>query len=663
MVDMNIADFHFLRPFWLLAIIPLIALVVVLKRMSRHSGGWQSVLPTHLYQHLVAQNGLKSAKPPFYILTTAWLLASVALAGPTWLRLPQPVYQLNSGKVVVLDMSLSMRATDVSPNRLTRAKYKAIDLVKAIAEGETGLVAYAGDAFTISPLSSDAQNLTTLIPSLSPEIMPVEGSEPFLGLESAINLLHNAGYQEGEIFWITDGIENSQVAEVSKLLENSPYRLSVLGVGTADGAPIQLLNGDFLKDSSGAVVVPRLRASNLKILARKGKGRYIAMRTDDSDIDYLKNQSVISSDEEKEGEANENFGDKWQEMGPYLLLLLVPLAAYGFRRGMLGIFALFLLLPAYTPTASANWWDDMWQTKNQQGQQAFQAENYNAAAEHFEDPMWRGAAAYKAQDYDAALAAFQQAKGAQARYNEGNTLAQLGKLDEAIEAYDKALEIDPAHEDAKANKALLEQQKEQQKEQQDQQQQDNSDQQQGDDSQQNDNSQQSDNSEQGDNNQQGEQQNEQSSDQQQSQGSEQSQDGNSSDQSDANPSQPEDQPEQDNQGEQEGENEGDEPSAEQQNKDASAQEEQDSSANNQSSHAMNDDQQLNEQDAQEQQASAAGVQSPEELTDEQKEQMQRMQTLLNRVPDDPAFLLKRKMQIENQKRRQQRTPTQRQRNW
>lgn len=660
MVDMNIADFHFLRPLWLLAIIPLIALIALLKRMSQHRSGWQSVLPTHLYRHLVAQNGLKSAKPPFHILATAWLLASIALAGPTWLRLPQPVYQLNSGKVVVLDMSLSMRATDVSPNRLTRAKYKAIDLVKAIAEGETGLVAYSGDAFTISPLSSDAQNLTTLIPSLSPEIMPVEGSEPFLGLESAINLLHNAGYQQGEIFWITDGIENRQVAEVSKLLENSPYRLSVLGVGTADGAPIQLLNGDFLKDSSGAVVVPRLRASNLKILARKGKGRYIAMRTDDSDIDYLKNQSVISSDDEKEGEANENFGDKWQEMGPYILLLLVPLGAYGFRRGLLGIFALFLLLPAYTPTASANWWDDMWQTKNQQGQQAFQAENYNAAAEHFEDPMWRGAAAYKAQDYDAALAAFQQATGAQARYNEGNTLAQLGKLDEAIEAYDKALEIDPAHEDAKANKTLLEQQKEQQE----QQQQDNSDQQQGNDSQQNDDSQQSDNSEQGDNNQQSEQQNNQSSDQQQSQGSEQSQDGNSSDQSDANPSQPEDQPEQDNQGEQEGENEGDEPSAKQQNKDASAQqEEQDSSANNQSSQAMNDDQQLDDQDAQEQQASAAGVQSPEELTDEQKEQMQRMQTLLNRVPDDPAFLLKRKMQLENQKRRQQRTPTQQQRNW
>jgi Ca-activated chloride channel family protein len=659
MVDMNIADFHFLRPLWLLAIVPLIAVVVLLKRMSQHRGGWQSVLPSHLYQHLVAQNGMKSARPPFFILATAWLLASIALAGPTWLRLPQPVYQLNSGKVVVLDMSLSMRATDVSPNRLTRAKYKAIDLVKAIAEGETGLVAYAGDAFTISPLSSDAQNLTTLIPSLSPEIMPVEGSEPYLGLASAINLLRNAGYQQGEIFWITDGIENSQVAEVSKLLENSPYRLSVLGIGTSDGAPIQLLSGDFLKDKSGAVVVPRLRASNLKGLARKGGGRYIEMRTDDSDIEYLKNQSIISNEQEKNGESNDNFGDKWQEMGPYLLLLLVPLAAYGFRRGLLGMFALFIMLPGYTPTASATWWDDMWQTKNQQGQQAFQAENYSDAVEHFDDPMWRGTAAYKAQDYDTALEAFQQATGAQARYNEGNTLAQLGKIDEAIEAYDKALEIDPTNEDAKANKTLLEQQKEQQ-EQQDQQQKDNSDQQQNDDGQ------QSDDSEQGDNSQQGEQQAAKDSEQQQSQGSGQAQDNNNSEQNERPASQPDEQTDKENQAKQEGQEEGEEPSAEQQNKDASAQqEEQEPSDDEQSSQAqaMNDEQKLDEQNAQDQQTQAAGVRSPEELTDEQKEQMQRMQTLLNRVPDDPAFLLKRKMQLENQKRKQQRTPTQRQRNW
>lgn len=646
MSDFNLTDFHFIRPLWLLGLIPLLLLIVFLRRIHQQRSGWQSVLPSHLYQHLVVQNGIKSSKPPLYILTIAWILASLALAGPTWQRLPQPVYQLNSGKVVVLDMSLSMRATDIKPNRLTRAKYKAIDLVKAIAEGETGLVAYAGDAFTISPLSSDGQNLTTLIPSLTPEIMPVAGSEPFLGLQSAIELLHNAGYQQGEIFWITDGIENNQVAEVSKLFASSPYRLSVLAVGTADGAPIQLINGDFLKDGTGAVVVPRLRASNLQTLARKGGGRYITMRTDDSDIEYLKNQTRLSSEQENEDKTDEKFGDKWQEMGPYLLLLLVPLAAYGFRRGLLGLFALFLLFPGYTPTASADWWDDMWQTKDQQGLHAFKQGDFNTAAAQFDDPMWRGAAAYKAQDYETALDAFKQAEGAQARYNEGNTLAQLGKIDDAINAYEDALTIAPDHQDALANKAALEKQKQQQEEQQKEGSEQSKDQ---------------DKSEQNDE-QNGEQNDEQNSSQDQ-QGNPQQQDSQDSeqeqDQAQSEDSSAQDQPAQNKD----------------ENKDPKADEEQDGSAEPQDANQNKTEQEESEQTSgadsmhdetdaqQEQQATPVSEKAPEELTDEQKEKMQRMQTLLNRVPDDPAFLLKRKMQIENQQRRQQRTPTQRQRNW
>lgn len=656
MIDFNLTDFHFIRPLWLLGLIPLLLLIVFLRRIHQQRTGWQSVLPSHLYQHLVAQNGIKSSKPPLYILTIAWILASLALAGPTWQRLPQPVYQLNSGKVVVLDMSLSMRATDIKPNRLTRAKYKSIDLVKAIAEGETGLVAYAGDAFTISPLSSDGQNLTTLIPSLTPEIMPVAGSEPFLGLQSAIELLHNAGYQQGEIFWITDGIENNQVAEVSKLFASSPYRLSVLAVGTADGAPIQLINGDFLKDGTGAVVVPRLRASNLQTLARKGGGRYITMRTDDSDIEYLKNQTRLSSEQEKENEADEKFGDKWQEMGPYLLLLLVPLAAYGFRRGLLGLFALFLLFPGYTPTASADWWDDMWQTKDQQGQHAFKQGDFSTAAAQFDDPIWRGAAAYKAQDYETALDAFKQAEGAQARYNEGNTLAQLGKIDDAIKAYEDALTIDPNHQDALANKTALERQKQKQEQEQQQEEQQKDDQEEG-----SEQSKDQDKSEQ-DGEQNSSQDQQGNPQQQDSQNSEQDQSKNNEtqgDQSQSEDSSAQDQPAQN----------------EDENKDPNADEEQDGSTEHpdanqneteqeESEQTSGADSMENETDAQqEQQATPVGGKAPEELTDEQKEKMQRMQTLLNRVPDDPAFLLKRKMQIENQQRRQQRTPTQRQRNW
>lgn len=609
----HLAEFHFLRPLWLVAIIPLILLVVMIAFLHKRQSGWQSVLAGHLYPHLVTSENTRRTKPPLYLLAVGWLLATLALAGPTWERLPQPVYQLHSGKVVVIDMSLSMRATDVKPNRLTRARYKAIDLVNAIAEGETGLVAYAGDAFTISPLSTDAQNLTTLIPSLTPEIMPVEGSEPYLGLLAAIELLTNAGYQQGEIFWITDGIENNQVNEVNKLLRNTPFRVSVLGVGTEDGAPIKLTNGDFMKDSQGAIVLPKLSVSNLRTLAKSGRGRYIAMSADDEDIDYLKNQSLLERQSEQQDEQSaDNFGDKWKEMGPYLLLLILPLAAYGFRRGLVSLFVLSMLFPLYSPTANASGLTDMWKTKDQQGQQAMVQQDFAGAAEVFDDPMWRGTAYYKNKDYQQALESFRQSDSTDALYNQGNALAQLGDLEHAIATYDKVLAQDPTHADAKVNKALLEQQ-------------------------------QQDKQQQGDENKDG--QDDQSDGQEQEQSS-------PGEESPGEESPPEEQ-NSDSQSGQDNQGQPNEPASDSP-PDKDKEQEGDSDPREQT-------EQLSESEPQTKEGQQ--VAQPAEMTDQEKEQMQRMQTLLNKVPDDPAFLLKRKMQIESQQRQRQRMPTQLQRNW
>jgi len=622
-------EFHFLRPQWLWAIIPLMIMVALMRYVHKQQSGWQSVLASHLYQHLITTEGIKKARPPLFLLGFCWILATLALAGPTWERLPQPVYQLNSGKVVLIDMSLSMRATDVKPDRLTRAKYKAIDLVNAITEGETGLVAYAGDAFTISPLSSDAQNLTTLIPSLTPEIMPIAGSDPALGLQAAIELLTNAGYQQGEIFWITDGINNQQIKEVSEIFNNSPFRLSVLAVGTEEGAPIQLINGELLKDSRGAIVVPKLTVDNLKSLSRSSGGRYASMQSDDSDINYLIEQSLIEQDLTEDEEAKqEKFGDKWQEMGPYLLLLILPFAAYSFRRGVVTVLFIGILLPAYSPQARADWWQDMWKTPDQQAMQAYNENEYEQAAKTFDDPLWQGTAHYKNGDYQAALESFSQVEPSdkdftEATYNAGNALAQLGEIDQAIAAYNKVLEQQPEHEDALANKALLEKQKEQQ-EQEKQQQQDQSDEQ----------SEEQDKGQQDGEKQ--EQQDGQKSDDQQE--SEQSQDPQQGDDSEQNESESQDSQQQ-GQSEQE--------QQEQEQKEAQQRQADQTEAEKQKSE-------------QEQQALQPGE---EELTDEEKEQMQRMQNLLNRVPDDPAFLLKRKMQIESQRRKRERLPTHIQGNW
>lgn len=611
MIDWQL--FHFIRPYWLFALLPLALLLIALRQHNRRQSGWQSVLAGHLYQHLIATNSATGKRPPLYLLALGWLLGTLALAGPTWQTLPQPVYQLNTGKVVVMDMSLSMRATDVSPDRLSRARFKSIDLINAITEGETGLVAYAGDAFTISPLSTDAQNLTTLIPSLTPEIMPIPGSEPYLGLQAAIDLLSNAGYGKGEIFWITDGIEAAQVEEVRQLITSSPYRLSILAIGTEEGAPISLADGELLKDARGAIVIPRLNSERLRGLARSGGGRFVSMQADDSDIRYLMEQTLIDRDGSESADDDTQGGDQWREMGPYLLLLLLPIAAYSFRRGVLLSVGLLLILPGYAPQAHANWWDDLWQTPDQQGQQAYQQEAFGDAAQAFEDPLWKGAAHYKNGEYEAALDAFRQADGHQALYNQGNALAQLGEFDDAIAAYDRVLSENPDHEDAKANKALLEQLKQEQEQQQEQQGQN----QQQDDSE----SQQQDQSSQDSEGQQGESQEDEQ--QQGEQSSEQSQ-------------QPQDS---DNQ---------------QQGAEQSPEEAEQEAEQQQADQA--------EDDA-EQEANADTQPQPAELTDEQKEEMQRMQNLLRRVPDDPAFLLKRKMQLESQRRQRDRTPTQRQRNW
>ncbi len=621
----TLQDFHFLRPQWLWAIIPLILLVWLVRHLHKQQSGWQSVLAGHLYQHLMTSQGSKKSKPPLTLLALAWILSCLALAGPTWERLPQPVYQLNTGKVVLIDMSLSMRATDVTPDRLTRAKYKAIDLVNVINEGETGLVAYAGDAFTISPLTSDAQNLSALIPSLSPEIMPVAGSEPVLGIQAAIDLLTGAGYQQGEIFWISDGVENKQLAEIGELLRESPFRLSVLAVGTEEGAPIQLATGELMKDGRGSIVIPKLNSSRLRSLAKIGQGRYANMQTDDSDINYLLSQTLLGRDieqdsEQSESEQADNFGDKWKEMGPYLLLLLLPLAAYSFRRGIITVLFIGLILPGYAPQAQADWWDDAWQTADQQGKKAIEESDYAGAASKFDDPLWQGTALYKNQDYEGALEAFRQNNSPLALYNQGNTLAQLGKFEEAITAYEKVLAQQPEHEDAMANKAVLEQVKEQQEQEQEQ-----------------------------------KQQGEGQDDSQNPEEGEQQQSEDPSEGSQSEEQQPSEQADSES-GESEQEQEPEQNKSEQQ-KQQDAEKEQEEQGQQQTS----EDENAQEQEQQEAQQAQMG--EPEELTDEEKEQMQRMQALLNRIPDDPSFLLKRKMQIEHQQRKRQRVPAQLQRNW
>lgn len=616
-----IDNFHFLRPLWLLAIVPLLMLILLLRKQVRTQSGWKGVLAGHLYNKLISAEAGKKATPPWLLLFSGWLLISLALAGPTWERLPQPVYQVSKGKVILLDMSMSMRAEDIAPNRLSRARFKAMDMLKSLQEGETGLVAYAGDAFVISPLTSDVQNLEALIPSLSPEIMPVQGSDAVFAIESTFELLKNAGYKTGDIFWITDGVDLSEIAPLRNLFAEHDYTINMLAVGTENGAPIKISNGNFLKDASGAVVIPKLRSSSLATLARSTGGRFVISRPDDADINYL-TEPRLTAEESDESKENDSFGDQWREMGPWLLLLLLPMAAYSFRRGLLPLVGLMLIVDGHKPV-KANWWDNLWQTPNQQGMKNFAEQNFDAAAAQFDDPMWKGLSQFKQGDFEGAANTYTELDTAEANFGLGNALAQAQQYAEAVEAYKRALDLDPDYPNALENKQFLEELMQQQQNDQ------NSDQENPDEG-----------SEEEQQNQQGQSDQDGSQDESQEQ---QSQDQQSQDQ------QSQEQQSQESQQQQSEEQESQGDTSEQQNA------EEDASQTEQQQSESDEQQESEQQEAQMQQV-------PEELTEEQKEQLQKIENWLRKVPDDPAFLLKRKMLLEQQRRQRQRLPGQ-QKNW
>ncbi|MBV1879635.1 MAG: VWA domain-containing protein [Pseudomonadales bacterium] len=598
-------SFHFLRPWWFIALMPAILLFILITLRQGKGSSWEQAIDAELLSFIIDQPSSARTKNPVYLILLVWVLIIFALAGPVWEKTPQPVSEREDALVILFDLSQSMYAEDIKPNRLVAARRKLLDLLAQRQEGITALVVYAGDAHIVTPLTDDAKTVAEMLPAISPAIMPAAGSQLAPALTLAYKLFQDAGMNSGRVLIVTDEIRDIAFAQQLARKNRNAYPVSILAVGSAEGAPIPTPAKGYLKNPQGTLVIARVNYSAMQAFAAVAGGRFARISLLDTDLDYLlADQALINPDQFRQTERQ---FDIWYEKGPWLFLLILPVAAFSFRKGWLWTLALICLMPM--PRAEASFWNDLWQTPDQQAATALEKGETALAAELFEHATWKGAAQYRNQDYVAAAEAYAETKTTDGQYNFGNALAKQGQYPQAIKAYENALSLDPDNSDARFNKQLIEDLLKQQE--QEQQQQDDGEEQQG-------------------------------------ENQEQNQEGENGKQS---------QSDSDNQQSKDKNADAENESAEDQNSQQNSSQQNSSKQNDQSADEdpeksqPTDPSEPQPQNADPQQtdsATASDISDIEQLNDEQQ---QALQQWLRRVPDDPAGLLRRKFEIQHNERR------------
>ncbi len=442
---------EWLRPLWLLAVPVLAWLLWRLWHRERQSGRWQLLLPAAFHQALLKGGSGRSSKLPWLALGMAWLLAVLALLGPSWQRVEQSNQRPADPLVILLELTPQMLATDGRPNRLEQTRRKLLDLLEARRDAQTAIIVYAGSAHSLVPLSDDLATSRNLLEALKPSLMPEPGRRADLAVTRALQLLDQAQLGQGRLLLISSALDEEERSGIQQALQKRSVPLLVLGVGSREGAPVAQEDGSFLKDSRGAILIPRLDVRSLRETAEAHGGRYAAMRLDDEDLRRL---GLLEGTQAMRAAGEPTLLDSYVDQGYWLLLPLLLLAACAGRRGWLFCLPLLLMLPPQSSQAFE--FDDLWLRRDQQGQRLLQAQRPAEAAQRFVAPQWQGKALFEAEDYAAAAERFAKGDSAADHYNRGNALAKAGELEAALDAYEQALERQPELAVAQYNKALVE---------------------------------------------------------------------------------------------------------------------------------------------------------------------------------------------------------------
>ncbi len=452
-MEINLSAFHFLRPWWLLALAAA-ALLLWLRRDEDGRLGWRSNIAPALLPYLTVNTQGSRGPRPAQILAALLALGGLAAAGPTWQQ-DRPAFLDNMAPLIAaVDLSPSMDAADLPPSRLEAVKRKLRDLLARRAGAKTGLIVYAGSAHLVLPPTDDPALPDMFVQALSTDLIAARGKDAAGAITLAASLLQS-GEAGGTLVLVTDGADTNQLAEVERLARANAFQILVWAAGTRDGGVVRDARGQPRVDAQGKPMLGSFDEDALKRLAQAARAPLGSLTLNDDDLDWVTGHAERHFQEVQDADKPPN----WKDAGYWLCWPLALLALLALRRGWnvnwlaCLLLAAGLALPA--PRAEAGALADAFFTADQQGRWAYEHKRYAEAAALYADPYWKGRAAYEAEDYPAALAAFAKLDSPEGYFYLGNTQAHLRSYDAAVAAYDHALRLRPDFPEARDNRKLI----------------------------------------------------------------------------------------------------------------------------------------------------------------------------------------------------------------
>jgi len=452
-MEINLGDFHFLRPLWLLLALFGAMLPLLWRRSQDLQRRLRGNIAAHLLPHLLITPQDHHRLRPVHLVCALMVLGAIAMAGPTWEQDRPDFLENRAPLIIAIDLSPSMDASDVPPSRLEAAKHKLHELISRRAGARNALIAYAGSAHLVLPATDDPALLDTFIQALSTDLISKPGKNVSAVIEQAKRLLA-AQKTPGTLLLITDGADTSALAGLDKQLQGSALQVLILAAGSSDGGIIRDASGQPRTDSSGRPQLGSFDQDALKQLASAMDAPLGSLTLNDDDLDWVE----LHAEQHFQSASDEQRELHWKDAGYWLCWPLLLIAFFSVRKGWSLNWMASLLLAAgfglQPAPAHAIALTDAFFTRDQQGRWAFEHDHLPQAAALFVDPYWKGIAAYNAADFDLALASFARLNTPQAYFYLGNIYVRRFKFDQAIAAYTQALKLQPQFPQATANLAL-----------------------------------------------------------------------------------------------------------------------------------------------------------------------------------------------------------------